>query len=345
MNEVRVARQPIFDRRLEVVGYELLFRAGDATTALVADSEGATATVVLNSFTELGLERVVGRDRRGSTSPGNSCSAGSRRRCRRTWSLLEILEDQLIDEELVAAITELKQQRPSARARRLPLHPERRAAAAARRRRQARSAGARTGGAGAARSRGCGRTGSRCWPRSSRPKRISPTASTPAATCSRGTSSAGPSSSRAAGSTPTGCRCCDCWPRFRTRRSSCLIWSGRSRSTSDSATACCATSTPRSSGCARRSARSARRWRCWAWRGSSSGQRSPSSPASKQARGAELTALIRARFCELAASTTAARTPASCSRSACSRSSTRSWTSRWPRYWSASRFRGTCVWR
>jgi c-di-GMP phosphodiesterase len=43
MTEVFVARQPIFNRTLQVVGYELLFRGGDASTALVADPEGATA--------------------------------------------------------------------------------------------------------------------------------------------------------------------------------------------------------------------------------------------------------------------------------------------------------------
>ncbi len=33
MSEVFVARQPIFDRKLEVVGYELLFRSGRTTEA------------------------------------------------------------------------------------------------------------------------------------------------------------------------------------------------------------------------------------------------------------------------------------------------------------------------
>jgi EAL and modified HD-GYP domain-containing signal transduction protein len=60
MTEVFVARQPIFNRKLEVAGYELLFRGGHASEALVATAEGATATVVLNSFTEIGLERIVG---------------------------------------------------------------------------------------------------------------------------------------------------------------------------------------------------------------------------------------------------------------------------------------------
>ena len=104
MAEVFVARQPIFDRSLNVTGYELLFRGGDATDALVVDPEGATATVVLNSFTEIGLERIVGartawinvtrefvlRDLAQSLPPG--------------LVMLEILEDQLIDDMLIAAV-------------------------------------------------------------------------------------------------------------------------------------------------------------------------------------------------------------------------------------------------
>jgi len=110
MNQVRVARQPIFDRRLEVVGYELLFRAGDATTAVVADPERATATVVLNSFTELGLERVVGARPAWINVSRDFVLHGFATSVPPDLVLLEILEDELIDDELVTAITALKQQ-------------------------------------------------------------------------------------------------------------------------------------------------------------------------------------------------------------------------------------------
>jgi c-di-GMP-related signal transduction protein len=73
MPDVFVARQPIFNRNLEVVGYELLFRGGCVNEAVVASPEGATATVVLNSFTEIGLERIVGKKTRGSMSRASSC--------------------------------------------------------------------------------------------------------------------------------------------------------------------------------------------------------------------------------------------------------------------------------
>ena len=60
MSEIFVARQPIFDRRMRVAGYELLFRDGRIGHAVVADDVAATATVMLNAFTEIGLERILG---------------------------------------------------------------------------------------------------------------------------------------------------------------------------------------------------------------------------------------------------------------------------------------------
>ena len=55
-----IARQPIFNPKLEVVGYELLFRGrGYAADAQFDDAEVATATVVLNTVTELDMDRIV----------------------------------------------------------------------------------------------------------------------------------------------------------------------------------------------------------------------------------------------------------------------------------------------
>ena len=87
MSEVFVARQPIFNRQLQVAGYELLFRGGDAATALVADPEGATASVVLNSFTEIGLERIVGsKPAWVNVSREFVLERAGRRPCRPPWS-------------------------------------------------------------------------------------------------------------------------------------------------------------------------------------------------------------------------------------------------------------------
>jgi c-di-GMP-related signal transduction protein len=57
---VHVARQPIFDLSGDVVAYELLFRGRmDAVAADRRDSY-ATSQVIVNSFTEFGIDEVVG---------------------------------------------------------------------------------------------------------------------------------------------------------------------------------------------------------------------------------------------------------------------------------------------
>ena len=58
---VMVGRQPIFDRDLNVVGYELLYRGSATDTrAEFNDPDLASIQVMLNSFLEIGLDQVVG---------------------------------------------------------------------------------------------------------------------------------------------------------------------------------------------------------------------------------------------------------------------------------------------
>jgi EAL and modified HD-GYP domain-containing signal transduction protein len=110
MAEVYVARQPIFNTALEVEGYELLFRGGADAEALVADSDGATATVVLNSFTEIGLERIVGPSTAWINVSRDFVLSGLARTVPPGLVGLEILEDQVIDADLIAAVHALKAQ-------------------------------------------------------------------------------------------------------------------------------------------------------------------------------------------------------------------------------------------
>ena len=57
--EVFVARQAIFDRRMKVYGYELLFRpCRDSSVAGAADS-AASLQVITNSFFSIGMERLL----------------------------------------------------------------------------------------------------------------------------------------------------------------------------------------------------------------------------------------------------------------------------------------------
>lgn len=60
MHETFLGRQPIFDRNLEVYGYELLFRHTDAPDAHIVNGDRATSEVILNTFTVFGLDELVG---------------------------------------------------------------------------------------------------------------------------------------------------------------------------------------------------------------------------------------------------------------------------------------------
>ena len=199
MAEVFVARQPIFNRTLQVAGYELLFRDGDATHALIADPEGATASVVLNSFTEIGLERLVGPKPAWVNVSREFVLSGLAGTLPPSVVGLEILEDELLDERFVHALIELKRQGYRLALDDFEYTRQRRAAARARGRGQARPArdGTRPhvprGRPPAALRRDAARREGRDATRTTRgaPSR--------AATCSRASSSASPSSCTTAG--------------------------------------------------------------------------------------------------------------------------------------------------
>jgi len=56
-----IARQAIFDRRLDVVGYELLYRDSEENRARFDDVTQASAQTMLNAFVEIGLDNLVGK--------------------------------------------------------------------------------------------------------------------------------------------------------------------------------------------------------------------------------------------------------------------------------------------
>src|SRR5580658_11234158 len=58
--EVYLGRQPIVDRRLNVVGYELLFRSSEANFCDSTDDFAATSQVIVNAVLGVGLDRLLG---------------------------------------------------------------------------------------------------------------------------------------------------------------------------------------------------------------------------------------------------------------------------------------------
>jgi EAL and modified HD-GYP domain-containing signal transduction protein len=111
MQNAFIARQPIFNHKLEVVGYELLFRGrGYAAEALTADPERATATVVLNSLSELELKRIVGNKRAWVNVSREFVLDGLAQAIPPRVAGLEISETELLDDDMIAALRDLKRQ-------------------------------------------------------------------------------------------------------------------------------------------------------------------------------------------------------------------------------------------
>ena len=111
MQSAFIARQPIFDRKLDVVGYELLFRGrGYAGDGHSDNPERATATVVLNSFTELELKRIVGHKTAWVNVGRDFVVDGLAQAIPAELGGLEISESEVFDEELVDALRDLKSQ-------------------------------------------------------------------------------------------------------------------------------------------------------------------------------------------------------------------------------------------
>src|SRR3981081_2347315 len=106
-----IARQPIFNHQLDAVGYELLFRPrGHAADALIDSPERATATVVLNSLTELELKQLVGNKTAWVNVSREFRLDGRAQAIPPGLGGLEVPENELFDDAMIDALRDLKQQ-------------------------------------------------------------------------------------------------------------------------------------------------------------------------------------------------------------------------------------------
>jgi len=60
MDNLFIARQPIYDRNKGVMGYELLYRDDEINRANITDANQASCSTILNSFMHIGIENIVG---------------------------------------------------------------------------------------------------------------------------------------------------------------------------------------------------------------------------------------------------------------------------------------------
>lgn len=106
--DVYIGRQPVFNARLDVTAYELLFRSGNENRANFVDGERATARVFSNAFMEMGLDLVTSRKPALINMTRDFVIGEFARLFPQERVLLEVLEDVFVDQQLVASIAGLK---------------------------------------------------------------------------------------------------------------------------------------------------------------------------------------------------------------------------------------------
>lgn len=108
MQDIYVGRQPIYGRRLELYAYELLYRGGDVDFADFTEGDRATSQVLLNTFLEFGLERVVGGHLAFVNLTRGFIIGEYPLPVPRTQVVLEVLEDIEPDEEVIKGLKDLR---------------------------------------------------------------------------------------------------------------------------------------------------------------------------------------------------------------------------------------------
>lgn len=103
-----VGRQAIFDRRLSVVGYELLYRDSEENRARFNDVTQASASTMLNAFVEIGLDNLVGGVPAYVNLPAGFLLGHYPIPLPPERTVIEVLEDVPVTPELIASLRDLR---------------------------------------------------------------------------------------------------------------------------------------------------------------------------------------------------------------------------------------------
>ncbi|MCU7851485.1 MAG: HDOD domain-containing protein [Candidatus Thiodiazotropha sp. (ex Monitilora ramsayi)] len=107
MKDIYLGRQAIYDRKGKLFAYELLFRSADTDNAglkALLDGDGATSEVLLNTFIEIGLERIAGDSRIFINLTRNLIACDHPLVQQKDRVVMELLEDIPVDESLVERV-------------------------------------------------------------------------------------------------------------------------------------------------------------------------------------------------------------------------------------------------
>ncbi|MFH0944015.1 MAG: HDOD domain-containing protein [Planctomycetota bacterium] len=106
MSSVIVARQPILDRKRRTFAYELLYRSVDGLEG--TDGDQATSTVMSNALLEIGLDRLVGAHRAFVNMTTNLILSGQFRALPTDKVVLEVLETVEPTPEILKALQDAR---------------------------------------------------------------------------------------------------------------------------------------------------------------------------------------------------------------------------------------------
>jgi len=105
--QIFIGRQPIFDAKLKVVGYELLFRSGNVGAYDGSDGDKATSQVINNALMEIGLDDVIGSNPAYINFTKDLLINGIAELLPADRVVIEILETVEVDDELIAGVKKL----------------------------------------------------------------------------------------------------------------------------------------------------------------------------------------------------------------------------------------------
>lgn len=106
--EIFLGRQPILDAHENLYAFELLFRASQVNGAQIADEAAATATVITNTFGELGADAVLGQYPGFINLSAGMIYSDVIEVLPKDRVVLELLETVEIDDRLIERLRELR---------------------------------------------------------------------------------------------------------------------------------------------------------------------------------------------------------------------------------------------
>ncbi|MHA7881556.1 MAG: EAL and HDOD domain-containing protein [Saccharospirillum sp.] len=110
MAQFFLARQPIYNRELTVIGYELLYRNSDVNKANISDPDRASSDVILNTFIHIGVDVLAGSSLVFINLPKNFIVNDAMIPMFSQQCVLEILEDVEATQEVLQGLERLSRQ-------------------------------------------------------------------------------------------------------------------------------------------------------------------------------------------------------------------------------------------